>query len=234
MLRICIIILIYFVMDFYKTIVQLNFFLYSKKNIYGFYINMDIQKIQMTGFGADFVSSGKVKKLNKRTGTYEDTPVSFVRINPFNQNDFEAMTEVCKQWQHSVYTEQILEDVVSIKYYAAPSVTISVYALTAQNKDFNNLKSEDILGFVDVRNEDDYIYLDFLETKPEYKSSNKKNKEYRNIGTEIINNLKKLTDETCNKIKIWAVSDKIPYYEKNGFVHDGSKYKNSMIWRKND
>ena len=188
---------------------------------------MRIEKTDHTSFRANFVNRAKIMKFVN--GTYKNEYASFVRIDPFNQNDISALKDNARCWVSDRYAFAL-----NI-YYAACAVRNkskyykdhAVYALTLQKENYNELDSDKILGLLQTSPYiDNSLLIEHIQVNPEYLY--KSDAKYKTLGTAILNSIKNLS----NKISCYPSSEKSvkDFYIKNGFEKEPNSL-NYYVWR---
>lgn len=197
---------------------------------------MRIENVNRATFKANFVNKSLVGKvIDNNCHNYTDRYVSFVKIDPFNARDIDALKSASDYWISDRFSKNI--------YYAACALKNSskfyrgheVYALTSQPSDFEKLDSEKILGLVHIAPfYDTPLFIEHLQVNPEYLPrysmfTKTKEPEYKGIGTSIINALKQMS----NKISCFPSSEKSvkDFYIKNGF-NKHQDISNYYVWEK--
>ena len=153
------------------------------------------------------------------TNNYWDTDVSIVELDVNNDLDIKAIEETKNKWidNGAMYIHHIYDDAVEPHQYYDVEKS-HFYALTTQNADFNKLKSDKILGvmmFSEIKsnlpNE-----ITWLEVNPETNKTLNKNREFKNVGTRLIEFVKN-TFKTKN-IHVHSAYNAQKFYKKNGFI----------------
>lgn len=165
-------------------------------------------------FGAKFINSVTIGKLQQGAARYCDYSASFVEIEPNNIGDINALEYVSKNWSYAKFADNIYHAACALKNGSKFYKDNKVFALTAQQDKFEKLRENDLLGLVHVGPlEDNSLFIEHLQVNPDIIYVNKP--DYRGVGTGVLNSLKKLTD----KISLFPSSEKSvrDFYEKNGF-----------------
>ena len=146
-----------------------------------------------------------------------DRNVSIVEIDVNNQADVEAMEQTKDKWlkKGAMFIHHLFDDVVEPhNYYDIEKEHF--YALTTQTADFKRLKSDDILGvmaFSETKNKANEIT--WLEVSPETNKSLNKRREFRKVGTRLIDFVK--NEFKSKDIYVHTAYDAEKFYKKNGF-----------------
>ena len=180
-------------------------------------------------FGAKPINSVKIKKYNKSTKNFADYPVNFVRLNADCRNDLVAIDLAAQKWKGATYIQKIATASKWMK-----NGQIEVYALTSQQKNFDKLQANNILGLAEMRFDEKNpknMILNHLQVRPNAMNVNQLNKtNYKYIGSSILTSLKKIykhislsTDGNENVER---------FYKHNGFI-DEYKGSGDFRWSKN-
>ena len=95
-----------------------------------------------------------------------------------------------------------------------PTYNNHIYMATSQMQNFDKLDKNKILGLAQMRDGDSYIdYLRYFQVKPDLKYGTK-NREYKHIGSAMIDSIKKIYNETIVLISSLSATG---FYEKQGF-----------------
>lgn len=176
-------------------------------------------------FRASLVAQTNVMKLGKHSRKYTPAEVSFVKIDRDSKADIKALKDVKKLWPYS-FASNIYKEASNSEY------PVDVYALTTQEKDFEYLNPNNIIGLVETSNRyKGSLYLEYLQTDPQYIADEDTDKPlYKQIGTTILNLLKNL--KTTEIIQLAPTFSAIDFYEKNDFEIDPMD-EGVIVWRKN-
>ena len=142
-------------------------------------------------FGAKLISNkheiGKLVELS-----YNQTPISFVKIEPQNAGDIKALEQVAKNWLYGKFATNVYHAACALRDDSKYYKDNEIYALTSQNSDFENLDNKKILGLVHTSkfSEGD-IFIEHIESNPEMVYF--KNPEYKGIGTAMLDSLKEFS-----------------------------------------
>lgn len=139
----------------------------------------------------------------KRGRNYE---CNIYELDPTEDKDYFTKVERDNKWNNSLYLEHIIKD------FPKDYPTKTTYSI-------ENKKGE-CLGFVNVENdeEENCLGIDLIETCPKHTSKSKK-REFKKIGTALINFLVNFAKENKFKaVTIPAVAKKARgFYQKYGF-----------------
>ena len=184
--------------------------------------------------------------INKCTSQNVDNctkiPASFIRLNPESTADYYAINNVADNYTRIITEENLLNDGKKVKNYAKDiqsdfeeiyknshqAQNDYFYALTTQTDRFEHIDYSKVIGVAEVWNcpeISDFLDIRYLQVSPST-NHDVANREYRNIGTTILNALKSLFPLR----NIYVIADKNvrDFYTKNGFkVFRG----NQMIYK---
>ncbi|MBP3847915.1 hypothetical protein J6I39_09235 [bacterium] len=186
---------------------------------------MKISSNNQTVFRAKYKNPYKIAKFKDG---YGDFTASFVEIEPHNEKDVSALENAIKYWEHDKFGQNALYATRAARDGSQYYKYHKVYALTAQEDNFEKLNPDEILGVVHVGSVGDKkLFVEHLQTNPNYlyKSTPK----YVGIGSAMINSLKKY----CNMMSLFSSKEKSvkDFYLKNGFVEYGPG-TNCYVWVK--
>lgn len=144
---------------------------------------MEIRKTNNIKFEGNVLHSLVTSTKNKKL------PISFVEIDFSNPSDIEAVGKAKRYWRNNFFLKQIynmaLDKYKNRDFYPSTHVCI----LTSQEKGFEKLIYDKILGivhFVQTRYPKE-IRIEHIETKPKYRV---KNREINGVGSYISDFLK--------------------------------------------
>jgi len=187
---------------------------------------MDIHNNFSPVFCAKFQNIVKISKLAEGSNKYADETASFVKIEPNNIDDINALKNIAKCWKDASFATNI--------YYAASAIRNDskfyknhmVFALTSQKSDFEKLDDDKILGIIHIAPLNKFwLFIEQLQANPKY--IYKKDSLYKGIGTGILNSVKGM----CSKMSCFpAESESVKkFYAKNGF-NEEDKLSNFYVW----
>ena len=177
-------------------------------------------------FGANYIMPARVKKGVKilNYNMYFPSKASFVQIDFNNEQDVKVLSRLKDIWKGANF----LQCISTIKYPKREKV----YALTAQQKNFDNLEPSKILGLVKTS---DFFCKDgeilYLQVNPaNINIGDDKKPFYKKCGTAILDSLKKL----YNRIQLTSADDVDVenFYLCNEFRNIDNWY-GRYIWEKN-
>ena len=192
---------------------------------------VDIMEINRISFGAKPINDVTIKKWDRQTKKFTDCPAKFVKIDSENPIDLSVLNTLAQKWKGAKYIQRIAtaSHWMNIRKY----VEIDVYALTSQQKDFERLRQNKILGVVEMRNDPNDSKnrkVWYLQVKPSVMNVNNQNNKYEKAGTSILDSLKKI----YTRMSLYADDDKNiqKFYKKNGFIED-YQGRNHYSWSSN-
>ncbi len=174
-------------------------------------------------FGASFLNSAQVYKRTQ-DNKYKNAEVSFVKMNPKDDNDIKVLDNIQKYWENDKYASNIYNFALKIRKDELSAKNFKVYTLTSQNSDYENLDDRNILGAVlGETPKKDFLFIDYLQVNPKYIYY--PNTEYKRNGSAILDSLKTHFSEIMLKPTKGSTEK---FYEKNGF----HKVGDLMVWSK--
>lgn len=157
-------------------------------------------------FGAKPVIKASVlKKVAEGINEFVPKEAQIVELSYSNPHDAEALAVLKNKWVNGRLTEVI----------CSPSniETRKVYALTAQNSDFEKIDSSKILGLADVDIKDGNATMRFLQAAPEFVDNSKRS--VRNVGLAMVRGLiEKFRADGLASIDLFSEQKLKPFYKK--------------------
>jgi len=177
----------------------------------------------MISFGAKYINSTTVQKIDTRTGAESPCKVSCVELNPRDDKDLKAVREAVYDWESpDEYDAQILSYMENCanpnEENASYLKKMKFYAITSQKKNFNNLESGDILALSQII-EGDNVELKYLQVKPLGLSSFLKHQKIKYLGSKMIDLISFLFPD--KDITLCSNPRAYNFYLKNGFEKNG-------------
>ncbi len=185
-------------------------------------------------FGARKIGTTNIQaKINN---TWKEIPVSIVRLNPqSNKGDLFALEDVTRLWSGKNLSVEIEGQ--------SKNFNIPVFALTTQNKNFQNINPKKILGMLTTNkfksNTEDSAEIFKIGVNPQFAYAQNKNKrDIKHIGMALIKKFVDLIDKRTNVQSVSATAkepseakflQKVNMKEKNS----NFKYKNFEIQKEN-
>lgn len=187
--------------------------------------------VYQLNFKANFI---KNVPIQKRVSAEKFVPsqVSLVELDINNQNDIEALGKTAVLWERkaSTFANYIYIDATKDKQY--PDVEKEhYYALTKQNENFELLNPNSVLALaVYAEKKDPMNEIMWLQVDPKTNTKNASifNREYKNIGTAIVDFLKSLSQKP---LYVQSDTKATPFYEKQGFESMDLKHPDIMCWQ---
>ena len=172
-------------------------------------------------FKAEFISPSIIKKAS----TGKEIRTSFVEHKSKCSKDRIALNGVESQWgEGNTFATGILSDFEKSTYDYTPNK--KYFALTLQNKQWNELIPKKILGLAEIIQGEGRIKLKYLQADPKHNMHSAKRK-FTGIGTAILNTLKSLFPQ--HDIVLQTAESARDFYIANGFEEIGKE--NEMIFR---
>ena len=178
-------------------------------------------------FGAKFVRNAKIKKLNPLSKGYEKMQVSFVRIDPKNLSDINALGRVADTWVNEKFASTIYNRALSLRK-GGIDLNSKIFAITSQKDNFKKLDADRILGVAEIEElTPKSCYLGHIQVDPNHIYYEVP--PFKGVGTAILNRLKDMYSQiSLNSAPECSVRH---FYEMNGFQRvseDSLKY----YWQK--
>lgn len=178
-------------------------------------------------FGAQYVTKVQAEKYSNDEESYVPSKLPVVELDLLNKKDVRALKELNLFWQGSDYIMNICYDVNRVYNINQDNERTHLYAITTQKADFENLRSDEILGIAETKhpNINEPVSLEYIQVSPDLQGVFYPS-EYKHIGTAMLNFLK----DRCKNKKIILTSavNASKFYEKNGFKKLGTK--NRYVW----
>lgn len=177
-------------------------------------------------FKGSLISQTTVNKKNFFNKKYSQKQVSFVELDHWDCKDLQALNKLSKSWPRTLAK--------TIEYFAIHHVIhMKTFALTQQNKDFENINPKKILGIVQAEPISKYHYhIEHFQVNPKYISTESKNPKFKKVGTTIINCIKSFKD--LKMITLDSIPNAKDFYIKNHFKNHDPFHPYSLYWEKPD
>lgn len=189
---------------------------------------MEYNNISSTNFGAKYLKTVSVKKLNPNTARYRKNNISFVEFDPQNEHDLITLYRTAKAWKGANFALPIAEAGELIAHKVISPNKNKIYILTSQQDSFDKLHTEYILGMAHLNNSSrNSSELAHFQVDPKQKYGSK-NREYKQIGTAMLNELKNLCK---NSLRLFSSTSATGFYERQGF-EEIDEAMLEYIWRK--
>jgi len=175
---------------------------------------MKIQSNKYTSFTAKQINKETILKLNSEAKNYFPQEANFIEINPNNKYDIKALLEIANNWIYGMYSNVISYNGKRLKEKELDRCTNKIFALTKQTKDFKIIKSDEILGIMEIDLEKPKkVNLNYIQVMPDNIHINKE-RSYKNIGTALIKSIRKrFNDKT---LSLNPIEKEIEFYKKLG------------------
>jgi len=198
--------------------------LIAKLLIMCFLVSMQINT--HPSFKANHISTVQIKKVEPLTKTYANCMANFVEL--VSKQDLAILNTIERHWRTHYASRIAIDAGEYLSQHTNPKHKF--YALTLQNDSFDTLSSNKVLGLAEITDEfDQNIYkLDYLQTKPTHKYQTKIERTYKNIGTRIVDEIKKICFD--KPIMLLSENSAIQFYIKNGFV--ATEKPDTLSWHK--
>ena len=187
---------------------------------------MYISGLHSINFGAQSISTPKIKHYDEENRDYHDAFVSFVELNPKDKNDVDSVVDAVKYWRNDLYGHNIVSAMKQLAHNKEQNPSEKIYAVVIQKDLLSKLNPEKIAALAQVYETKKRVRLVYLQVNPDYIYSNS---EYKRIGSGMLNSLK--TQYHDRSIILVPAASAVDFYKKQGFVdcNDGA---NRMIWNK--
>ena len=185
-----------------------------------------MESINSINFKAQPLNKINIQMYEKKSKSFIPCTVTFVRLDASNKTDMEAIEKSAKTWKNSRYIQRI-----ATAAHWMNIVPIEVYALTRQQKNFSKLNHNKILGFAEMRTDDNdkrFKSLYYLQVREEARNiNNPKNKTYKKVGSSILTSLKNI----YKNISLFSDGGTAleQFYTKNNFIKDAACPKR-FLW----
>ena len=171
----------------------------------------------MISFKARLVNQTTVRKIIP-TGIDKTCGASLIQLDSACIKDLELMERVSNEWGYLDTYAYDVKSTMSKEFYLPKyrnSSQKEFYALTLQERGFNNPEYEKILGVMQVDKANmNKLNLDFIQVNPRHQFGCA-NAEYKNIGKSMIFSLLLLTQAKFFALN--SVGKNSAFYEKLGF-----------------
>lgn len=185
-----------------------------------------MEDISSINFKAQPLNKINIQMYEKKSKNFIPYTVTFVKLDASNKMDMEVVEKSAKTWKNSKYIQRI-----ATASHWMDTVPIEVYALTRQKNNFNKLNHNKILGFAEMRpdnNDERFAALYRLQVREEARTiNNPKNKTYKKVGSSILASLKNI----YQNISLFSDGGTAleQFYTKNNFIKD-SAYPTRFLW----
>jgi len=165
-------------------------------------------------FGAKLVQNKMIYK-REQIGKYLPQKVSIAEIDTNNINDVLFLKIFAETANPYSYAECLFSDAIMNLQVKIGGFIQKILVLTSQQKDFENMKPEEVKGFISYyKHPNDEIRINYLEGLHN-NFFNNKNREYKHIGKALFNSMLEL--EKPKKITLHSTCFAKPFYLGMGF-----------------
>ena len=170
----------------------------------------------MISFKANLVSNPEIVRKDEN-GNWNPYGVSFVKMDARDKSDTSAVGEVAANWaKYCPRGEKTFAADVHRDMFLGTNPDIyEFYALTGQKENFEQLESENILGFIQMRLHNGFLHeIEYLQAHPSTYYTPEESI-YKGIGSAMIKGIIKLFPQ--RDIILMPVDSAIGFYKKMGF-----------------
>lgn len=179
-------------------------------------------------FNAQRISDANILRYNKENGSYEDSSVSFVELNPNDKNDRNAVNEAVTFWKYDLYGSTIAHAMKRTSDSSEKEPSDKYYVITSQKDNFENLNPDEIEALTHVFVSNKRVVVRHLQVNPDFVYAWDK-PECKHVGKSMIDCLKELYSDRA--ITLIATKTATKFYEKQGFEHTKDP-ENRLTWNK--
>lgn len=156
---------------------------------------MKINSVNNLNFNAKFIDKATILKQDKNK-EYKPCDANFVEFDLKNKKDIEKVSEICSMEEFDVLGYDIIMDIDLPESFDKVNYSRKrCFALTQENENnFENIDKNKVLGICTVyenKSEDKPDCIAYFMTNYDYRSKYSKGKPYTNVGTGMVNALKK-------------------------------------------
>ncbi len=175
----------------------------------------------MVSFGARCHGFSTIQKNNLYTEAKDEfEPVCLIELDPACAEDMTAINDVNYIWHAKEGYPACIFNCMKyalMQKQAGEDSNLKFYAMTTQNKDFENPRGEDILALVQVYTEDSGDKkVEYMQVNPKNSYESKSKSKYKHTGSTMMNFLKEFF--SSRKIVLFPCDTKAAkFYEANGF-----------------
>ena len=183
-------------------------------------------------FNAIPISKTMVQKYDKVNHTYKPCFANVVELIPENNYDKRAINTAVGKWDYDLFGTSIAKSFNDMTEKLCYNRSDRVYAITTQDKNFDELKPNKILGFVEMfeHNGQNNVDMLYLQAKPKKNYFSETPSNYNHIGKALVSEMQNVYHN--KKISVYSVEEATPFYEYMGFVHEEGGRPNSYYWKK--
>ncbi len=164
-------------------------------------------------FGAKFKNPVEILRKDAQ-GAFKPHKVSFVEIEPSNENDIKALGRASYYWaENEHYASNIYTDALGLRNDKSWQDRVKIFVVTEQKDHFEKLDDEKILGLTEiVKQKPKEFHISYIQVDPRNVYSLEPL--FKKVGTKILDSIKAFSDRiTLNPDSRGAEK----FYEKNDF-----------------
>lgn len=177
----------------------------------------------MISFKAHKIKPVEILSKTHATGKYNNSIAYIAKLDINSQKDLDTLVKLHQKWKQ-IITEDVCNNFIAKQNGRSFFEYDDYFILTKQDKDFNNLDEDKILGILQaVRlylKKD--IKIENLQVNPNT-NFDSSTRNYKQVGHQLIEYIK--TRFQGRKIYLQANRNAIPFYEKHGFKRIGDSTK---------
>lgn len=189
---------------------------------------MKINSIKNLNFTANFIKKEPILKKDKN-GNYQTFNVNFIEFDLKNKADVNKITDICDMPEFDSFGEDLEDDIVYNNHFDDVYYkTKRCYALVKETEnDFQDIDKNNVLGifsFYESVKDQSPNFISYFMTNDLYSNNmnRKSNKEYSEIGTGMVNALKKIYPN--KSIGLYSAYTATDFWRKNGFKNKNEFY----------
>lgn len=178
-------------------------------------MNIASKNVSFTG---QFIAKTTVKKTNS---LFPNKKVSIVELDPNNENDYNTLRSIRKNWRGSCFSANILKDADLIKNKVINPDVYKLYVVTKQKNNFKKISPDKVLAQAElgINKDSNNVWVEYLQVRPDCVYG-EKDRPYKQVGTSFIDFCK---DNFKGKnIVLFVGYHTDDFYTKQGFVSTDS------------
>lgn len=164
-------------------------------------------------FGAKFKNPVEILRKDSK-GVFKPHKVSFVEIEPQNENDIKALRKASFYWaENDSYACNIYTDSLSLRKNNNLKENFKIFAITEQNDKFDKLEDEKILGLAEIKKQKPReFHISYIQVDP--RNVYTLEPSFKKVGTRILDSIKAFADRITLSPDSHGTEK---FYERNGF-----------------
>ena len=174
-------------------------------------------------FKASYIMQATITE-NLANNCTKNKTVSFIELNPQNNEDISCLAETVLAWKNAAFTSSIYQNACLDGFWSEEKdITTKYYAITEQTENFTKPNAHKLLGLVEVEPLSSKLeFIHYIQVKPTL-MWNALNSKYKHIGSAMLNAIKQLCPS--KDILLDPEEGTELFYLKNGFkkVEESSK-----------